>query len=393
MTGKRVSIFEVAKAAGVSHQTVSRVINHSPNVSPATRAKVQAAIDELGYRPSGAARALATNRTRTIALIAGGMSYFGPLSTISSIEDMARKHGLYVSIAIMNDHEYTQEAFEQVANACLDQGVEAFVFVAPTDPMVEAALKARLRVPRVILTSSHGAVDVEPYTAKDPTIAVLGIDQWSAMRDIVRHLSSLGHRRALYLAGPSEWRDAETRRIAWLEESAKAGLDTQVIDLTDWGSSLAYDTFNAYLDSLDDPKRDLPTAIVAANDLQAMGVNRALFEHGIRVPQDVSLIGFDDMPAVCNSIPPMTTIHPDFSGLGVAAMTALFAQLGADGRIPATSAVKGSGAGGNGVAGADGANGADGAGSPSLDELPVIHGVKVSRARMVVRDSTAEAAR
>lgn len=378
MTGKRVSIFEVAKAAGVSHQTVSRVINNSPNVSSATRAKVQAAIDDLGYRPSGAARALATSRTRTIALIAGGMSYFGPLSTISSIEAMARKHELYVSIAIMNDHEYTQEAFEQVANACLDQGVEAFVFVAPTDPMVEAALKARLRVPRVVLTSSHGKVDVESYMAADPTIVCLGIDQWSAIRDIVCHLADLGHRRTLYMAGPSEWRDAETRRLAWLCESKRAGMQTQVIELVDWGSSLAYNEFNRYLDSLDDPKSDLPTAIVAANDLQAMGVNRALFERGIRVPQDVSLVGFDDMPAVCNAIPPLTTVHPDFAGLGVSAMTTLFTLLGSEG-LP--------------TVGAMGSVGSGAADLPAMVDLPAVHGVKVSRAQMVVRRSTAKASR
>lgn len=375
MSSKRVSIFEVARAAGVSHQTVSRVINHSPNVSPATRSKVQAAIDKLGYRPSSAARALATSRTRTIALIAGGMTYFGPLSTISSIESMARKHDLYVSIALMNDHEYTQEAFEQVANACLDQGVEAFVFVAPTDPIVEAALKARLKVPRVILTSSHGKADVEGALAKDPTIACVGVDQWSAIRDIVAHLVGLGHKRVLYLAGPNEWRDAETRRLAWEAEAQKAGLDSSILEVPDWGSTMGYERFNAYLDSLDDIRAELPTAIVAANDLQATGVNRALYEHGLKVPEDVSLVGFDDMPGVCNAIPPLTTVHPDFSGLGVAAMRTLFQLLGSAADPITKPRV---------------------AGEPAADvkedaepvELPIAHGVRVSRAPMVIRQST-----
>ncbi|PJM73968.1 LacI family transcriptional regulator [Bifidobacterium primatium] len=363
MSSKRVSIFEVARAAGVSHQTVSRVINHSPNVSPTTRAKVQATIDELGYRPSGAARALATQRTRTIALIAGGMSYHGPLSTISSIEAMARKHGLYVSISIMNDHEYTQKAFEEVANACLDQGVEAFVFVAPTEPMVEAALSARLKVPRVILTSSHGSsdVDIEEIIAKDPTTVCLGVDQWSAIRSIVDHLAEQGHRRAIYFAGPQDWRDAATRRLAWEKESAAAGIESRTLEVGDWSAQSAYDLFERYLAGLDDPKTQLPTAIVAANDLQATGIRRSLYEHGFYVPKDVSLVGFDDMPGVDNAIPPLTTIRPDFSALGVAAMRTLFSLLGTKGETTA---------------------------APKLD-LPRHHGVATIVAPLIVRKSTA----
>lgn len=355
MAGKRVSIFEVAKAAGVSHQTVSRVINHSPNVSPATRAKVQAAIDRMGYRPSSAARALATQRTKTIALIAGGVSYFGPLATISSIEGMARKHDLYVSISILNDHEYTQEAFEQVANACLEQGVEAFVFVAPTEPMVAAALGARIKVPRVLLTSSHGETDIESAIAKDPGIACLGIDQWGAMRTIAKHLSSLGHTSALYLAGPGDWRDATTRRAAWKCESEAAGIKSDVIEVGSWSGEDAYQRMGAYLDALADPKADMPTAIVAANDMQALGVRRALYDRGFYVPRDVSLVGFDDMPGVDNAIPPLTTISPDFSNLGVAAMSTVFSLM---------------------------------SGGDPMD-LPLRHGVGVIGAPLVVRESTA----
>lgn len=100
---KRPSMFEVAKLAGVSHQTVSRVINDSPDVSDATRARVQAAIDQLGYRPSNSARALASRRSRTIGLIAGGLKFFGPISSISSIESMAREHGLFMSVMMVHE--------------------------------------------------------------------------------------------------------------------------------------------------------------------------------------------------------------------------------------------------------------------------------------------------
>ncbi|GGI14433.1 hypothetical protein GCM10007377_10910 [Galliscardovia ingluviei] len=429
MPTKRVSIFQVAQAAGVSHQTVSRVINQSPNVSEQTRARVLQVIDELGYRPSGAARALATRKSRTIALIAGGISYYGPLSTIASVESTARKHGLHVSISIMNEAEYTERDFTQVAHSSIDHGADAFVFVAPTDAMLLAALQVKVDVPRVILTSAKGNVDIKPWleelSADTPTsqIAILGIDQQNAMEQIVAHLSQLGHRRLLYMAGPQEWRDAATRKSAWLDAiraslSTDAPLQTQIIEVDDWSAQSAYEAMNLYIQmwqtscthhavgagyadyagiagnagtfgnassagnagsadhgadvashsvgAADHGETDKPfmqdsrsmerraewqseqsvvgvesveakepplwaTAIVAANDLQAFGIRRALYEHGIRVPEDVSVVGFDDMPVADNAIPPLTTIRPNFSKLGVEAMATLLHMLGEGG--------------------------------------------------------------
>ena len=429
MPTKRVSIFQVAQAAGVSHQTVSRVINQSPNVSEQTRARVLQVIDELGYRPSGAARALATRKSRTIALIAGGISYYGPLSTIASVESTARKHGLHVSISIMNEAEYTERDFTQVAHSSIDHGADAFVFVAPTDAMLLAALQVKVDVPRVILTSAKGNVDIKPWleelSADTPTsqIAILGIDQQNAMEQIVAHLSGLGHRRLLYMAGPQEWRDAATRKSAWLDAiraslSTDAPLQTQIIEVDDWSAQSAYEAMNLYIQTwqtscthhaveagyadyagiagnagtfgnassagnagsadhgadvashsvgvADHGETDKPfmqdsrsmehraewqseqsvvgvesveakepplwaTAIVAANDLQAFGIRRALYEHGIRVPEDVSVVGFDDMPVADYAIPPLSTIRPNFSNLGVEAMATLLHMLGEGG--------------------------------------------------------------
>lgn len=436
MPTKRVSIFQVAQAAGVSHQTVSRVINQSPNVSEQTRARVLQVIDELGYRPSGAARALATRKSRTIALIAGGISYYGPLSTIASVESTARKHGLHVSISIMNEAEYTERDFTQVAHSSIDHGADAFVFVAPTDAMLLAALQVKVDVPRVILTSAKGNVDIKPWLgelsadASASQIAILGIDQQNAMEQIVAHLSGLGHRRLLYMAGPQEWRDAATRKSAWLDAiraslSTDAPLQTQIIEVDNWSAQSAYEAMNLYIQTwqtscthhavgagyadyadiagnagssgnagidnhsagaadhgddiaghsvgtADHGETDKPfmqdsrstehqvgwqseqsvvgvesveakesplwaTAIVAANDLQAFGIRRALYEHGIRVPEDVSVVGFDDMPVADNAIPPLTTIRPNFSKLGVEAMATLLRMLG-EGDVSASNA-------------------------------------------------------
>ena len=157
---KRPSIFEVAKLAGVSHQTVSRVINHSPNVAEATRAKVEHAIAELGYHPSNSARSLASNRTRTVGMIAGGQRFYGPVSALASIEATARAHGMFVSVAMVHEAECTQQEFDDLCGMFMQQGVDAFIFLTPTDEMFKVACKSQVSQPCVIITSSHGGVSV-----------------------------------------------------------------------------------------------------------------------------------------------------------------------------------------------------------------------------------------
>ena len=180
---KRPSMFEVAKLAGVSHQTVSRVINDSPDVSDATRARVQAAIDQLGYRPSNSARALASRRSRTIGLIAGGLKFFGPISSISSIESMAREHGLFMSVMMVHEALCAQADFDNLCDTFNEQNVDAFIFLTPTDVMFAAACRARVTQPRVIVTATHGQMTVREglgliSTENKRRTALVGIDQW-----------------------------------------------------------------------------------------------------------------------------------------------------------------------------------------------------------------------
>lgn len=182
---KRPSMFEVAKLAGVSHQTVSRVINDSPDVSDATRARVQAAIDQLGYRPSNSARALASRRSRTIGLIAGGLKFFGPISSISSIESMAREHGLFMSVMMVHEALCAQADFDNLCDTFNEQNVDAFIFLTPTDVMFAAACRARVTQPRVIVTATHGQMTVREglgliSTENKRRTALVGIDQWGA---------------------------------------------------------------------------------------------------------------------------------------------------------------------------------------------------------------------
>lgn len=338
-TNKRPSMFEVAKLAGVSHQTVSRVINDSPDVSAATRARVQEAIKRLGYRPSNSARALASRRSRTIGLIAGGMRFFGPISTISSIESMARDHGLFMSVMMVHEALCTQREFEELTDTFAEQNVDAFIFLTPTDVMFEAACRTKVSRPRVIVTSTHGAMSVREGLslmgeADRARTAIVGMDQWGAMGEIAQLVSAHGHHSAIFFAGPQEWRDAATRLAAWNRLSAERAIRSQTVHCDTWDSSEAYAKMNHVLDTIGRTGAPLPTVVIASNDSQAVGVARALHEHGLGIPQDVSLVGFDDMPAMDNLFPPLTTVRPDFEGLGAAAMRETLHLIG-EGAEPA----------------------------------------------------------
>ncbi|KFJ08184.1 Transcriptional regulator, LacI family [Bifidobacterium tsurumiense] len=330
---RRPSMFEVAKLAGVSHQTVSRVINDSPDVSAATRVKVQRAIDELGYRPSNSARALASHRSRTIGLIAGGLRFFGPISAISSLESTARSHGLFLSVSMVHEALCTQAEFDGLCDTFGEQNVDALVLLTPTDVMFRAACRAPIAQPRVIVTSTHGKMSVREGLAlaqaegRGPT-AIVGMDQWGAVSQVVQLIANLGHRNALYFAGPQDWRDATTRLHAWKALSVTRSIRSTVIHCKTWESSEAYAQMNHMLDYYGSIGSLIPTVVVTANDSQAVGVARALHEHGVRIPQDVSLVGFDDMPAMDNLFPPLATVRPDFEQLGVAAMREVLYLLG-----------------------------------------------------------------
>ena len=326
-------MFEVAKLAGVSHQTVSRVINDSPDVSDATRARVQDAIRQLGYRPSNSARALASHRSRTIGLIAGGLKFFGPISAIGSIEALARDHGLFMSVMMVHEALCTQADFDDLCATFNQQNVDAFIFLAPTDVMFAAACRARVSQPRVIMTSTHGQITVrEGLSLISPEskrrTSLVGIDQWGAMGEVTRLLTEYGHKNALYFAGPNEWRDAHTRLDAWRNNAAARSIDSQIVRCHTWDGSEAYAQMNHMLDEYGHDGRTLPTVVVSANDDQAIGICRALHEHGLRIPQDVSVVGFDDISGIDNMFPPLTTVRPDFERLGAAAMKEVIRLLG-----------------------------------------------------------------
>lgn len=331
------SIFEVAQLAGVSHQTVSRVINHSPNVAAATRTRVERAIQQLGYRPSNSARALASQRSRTIGVIAGGQRFYGPMSTLASIQATAHAHTMFVSVAMVHEAQCTQPEFDDLCNMLTQQGADAFIFLTPTESMFEMATQSTVSQPCVIITSTHGTtttdnmllsptVPPEDLTATR-SLALVGVDQWGGMRAVMEYIYQCGHRNMLFFAGPTQWRDACTRSFAWESLCVEYAVQSRTIPCSDWNSTDAYQYMTTLLDDLSLNRDDLPTCVVCSNDVMAIGVIRALFEHGLRVPDDVSVTGFDDMPGMNNLYPPLTTVRQDFDAVGAMAMHAALSMM------------------------------------------------------------------
>lgn len=220
MTNRPPSMADVAARAGVSHQTVSRVLNEHPNVRQETRERVLAAIEDLGYRRNRAARALATARSSTIGILTVGSAYFGPQSTILAVEVAARAAGYFVSVSSLDG--YGARSASLALDHLMDQGVDGVVVVAPLDDVTRVIADAEWRVPVVVIgTPAH----LEHTTA----VRSVHVDQRLGAQRATEHLLGLGHRRIDHVSGPAGWFDAAEREQGWREALANAGAGGDVV--------------------------------------------------------------------------------------------------------------------------------------------------------------------
>ena len=318
------NIFDVARLAGVSHQTVSRVLNELPNVRPATRQRVEQAIKQLRYTPSQAARALVTRRSRTIGLITTGGPDYGPSSTALGFNEAARDARYAVSMASMLESD--PASLRQAVELLLRQNVEAIVLIAAHRGALDAVRGIELGVPLVAVESSR----------RDGFHSV-SIDQYQGARILVDHLVGLGHRRIAHLAGPADSVDALERVRGWRDALSEHGLVAREPLVGDWTPASGFRLGRELVADLgvgdgDDGRSgervgELFTAVFAANDQMALGVIHALSERGLRVPDDVSVVGFDDIPEAEHFAPPLTTMRQDFPELGRTIMSTLLEVL------------------------------------------------------------------
>ncbi|MDR6437854.1 DNA-binding LacI/PurR family transcriptional regulator [Paenarthrobacter nicotinovorans] len=299
---------DVAKMAGVSHQTVSRVLNNHPNVSGKTRERVESAIAQLGYRRNTAARSLVTRRSRTIGVLACETGQFGPANTLLGVEQAGREAGYFVSIA--NLREVTGESINDAIAHFRNQSVDGIVILVP-HPDVLAVL-GDVSVPVPIVAVGAGAGN---------QLTGASLDQRLGARLAVEHLIGLGHRNIAHISGPPHWIDAAERIKGWQEALGTAGLDAGVLLEGGWDAASGYRAGRDLLDH-----RSI-TAVFVANDQMAVGVLRAVQEAGRHVPGDISVVGYDDQPEAEFFMPPLTSVKQDFEELGRRCMEAVLQQL------------------------------------------------------------------
>ncbi|MEV4686101.1 LacI family DNA-binding transcriptional regulator [Microbacterium sp. LWH3-1.2] len=293
---RAANIFDVARLAGVSHQTVSRVINDLPNVRPATRARVEQAIAQLRYSPSPAARALVTRRTRTIGLVTPGVPDYGPTSIATHFNFAARAARYSVDTVSAVDPD--PAAVKGVVEGLLRQRVDAIVLIVDDIGVLEVVRGLDLSIPLVAATA---AARRSPH--------IVSIDQYRGARSAVRHLAELGHTRILHLAGPTRAPDALERIRGWRDELADRRLEIVEPRHGDWSAASGH-RVGLELDI------GPGSAVFAANDHMSIGLLSALRERGLGVPEDVSVVGFDDVPEAGFLYPPLTTVRQDFGTLG-----------------------------------------------------------------------------
>ncbi|MFH9618408.1 LacI family DNA-binding transcriptional regulator [Streptomyces pratensis] len=302
------SIDDVARLAGVSGQTVSRVANGRSNVGAATRERVLAAMSELGYRPNSAARALRSGQFRSIGVIVFTLASYGNLRTLEAVAAAATERRYTITLMPLTrpTHADVSLALDRLG----EQAVDGVILLIESHLVGDAEARLHRGVPVVV---------VDSRTADRS--AVVDTDQFAGARLATEHLLDLGHETVWHVAGPRDSYSADLRLQGWRDTLLAHGRPVPEPVHGDWYSDSGY---AAGRELAAEPGL---TAVFAANDQMALGVLRALTEARRRVPQDVSVAGFDDMPEARNFIPPLTTVHQDFTAIGRTAVHALVQEI------------------------------------------------------------------
>ena len=302
-------IADVAKAAGVSVPTVSRVLTGSTPVSARRRELVLKAIRDLGYRPNGAARALVSGRQAMIAVITGNTTRYGYAATIQGIEEAARKAGYLVSITVVDaDDEQTVRTAVDLALGQPIAGAIVLEFDLQGTQVVNALPDG---LPTTAVSSSRGGRDVPRVLFNDR----------KGGREATRYLLGLGHATVHHVAVPGSGRRPSGRLLGWREALRLAGAEIPDVLEADWSAQSGYQA------GLLLAKDKRVTAVLCGNDEIAFGVIKALQDNGRKVPKQVSVVGFDDHPHATLWSPPLTTMAQDFVVMGQTAVSVLLGAM------------------------------------------------------------------
>jgi DNA-binding LacI/PurR family transcriptional regulator len=317
---KKPNIYDVAKLAGVSHQTVSRVINNADYIKDDTRSKVQSAMESLGYVPNAAARALVTSKSKIVGILVSDIVYHGPAGMMHAMEKEARRGGFFAISASVDplDNSSIAQGIEHLRRL----GIEGLVVITPQSDSVQAVERLVTDIPVVFIDSPNNSKELSAE-----------LDNYAGAKLATEHLISLGHKEIIHVSGPSGWFDSAPRVAGYKDAMKEANLKSQVVD-GDWTVPTGYEIGRNL--EIDDSK---VTAIFAANDHLALGLMRALRRRGYAIPERVSIVGFDDVPEAAYYEPPLTTMRPDFAELGRVAMEMMLGRINRETTLAADTLV------------------------------------------------------
>jgi DNA-binding LacI/PurR family transcriptional regulator len=310
-----VSIIDLARIAQVSPSTVSRALQDNPRISPERRAEIQALAERLGYRPSQVARSLVTGRTHTLGVVASDVTDPFVAEVLKGVEAAAREAGYGVLIAMSNRNPAEEI---EAAEILLDHQVDGLIVISSRAPERYARFGDEgERVPLVLLNNEQPG----------PNIYSVRMDNEAGAREAVTYLHALGHRRIGFVAGPEGGRSSRERLSGYRQGIRACGLDASD-ELIRHGAGLPEDG-HAALDAflrLAQP----PTAVLCYNDLTALGLLAAAARAGLRVPGDLSVVGYDNIPLSAFAVPPLSTVEQPKAAMGRAAIEVCLAALGGE---------------------------------------------------------------
>jgi LacI family transcriptional regulator, galactose operon repressor len=306
MTSKKpVTIEQVAQHVGVSTMTVSRVLNQRPDVSPDTRRRVQRAITRLGYHPNNFARSLASKRSHTLGLITADFSDFFFTEVIAGAEGEARKHGYFF---MLGSTERNLRDEPEYIRLLTQRHVEGILFARPsTEPDYHHLIKLVRQGTPVVMTS---------FEIPGEELTVVDVDNVDGAQQALNCLLAGGHRQIAMIAGPAGWKSVADRTRGYQTALKTAGIPWKPAQVAeaDWSYDGGYRAAQELL------ARGKPfTALFAQNDRMAIGAMRALREAGRHIPEDVSVVGYDDIPAAAYCDPPLTTVRQPMRQVGAVA--------------------------------------------------------------------------
>src|SRR4030066_2470639 len=304
---KRPTIIDVARAAGVSYQTVSRVINAKPDVSKETRKRVEDVIQELGYKPSVIARSLIQRRSYTIGVVTAGLKYAGPSRTLNGITQQAEEKGY--TLLLKELPSFDTDNVQYLVDSLLSRHVDGIIWAAPEIGENRKWIEENsihLSVP-IIFLSMH------PIEG----ISMIDVDNYLGGQIATQHLIDCGYKKIGLISGPLDWWVARQRKSGW--ENILLTNRREIAPRTwvegNWSSSSGEKAFQQLLDQYPEVE-----AVFSANDQMALGAMSYAFLHNIRIPQDIAIVGFDDIADAEFFCPPLTTVHQDLLNLGCTAV-------------------------------------------------------------------------